>query len=356
MKKNKVVITMPKRKKGGPFISQSRIIQSSLKEKYEFFPIYIPRIRKLLNPKIFWSLVKKIRGISPDLFHYYGLQMDGFITLLLLMVSSRKTPRILVVRGSSDEALKFNWFFRIIVRIMERFTLKHSNIVYGVSKYVSSWEKIKNIGKKYYGHIYNFMPEETIYNKNKIDNFRKKLKISRSDIVFISTGRIEIEKGYSELEKLISFDNYGKNIIFLIVGDGSYLNKMKKTLSIKNARVIFTDFVSNVDTFLSISDYFISLSWHETLGNSIIEALNFGIPCITTGVGGVSELIENDTNGYIVNKDNIGHVNKILKKVIFDEKNKFSRKKIKTHIKKIINNDEIEAKINEIYLRMIKKF
>jgi glycosyltransferase involved in cell wall biosynthesis len=33
---------------------------------------------------------------------------------------------------------------------------------------------------------------------------------------------------------------------------------------------------------------------------SIMESLMHGIPCIATNVGGTSEMIENDSNGYLV--------------------------------------------------------
>ncbi len=44
----------------------------------------------------------------------------------------------------------------------------------------------------------------------------------------------------------------------------------------------------------------INLSYMEGVPVSIMESLMHGIPCIATNVGGTSEMIENDSNGYLV--------------------------------------------------------
>jgi glycosyltransferase involved in cell wall biosynthesis len=48
-------------------------------------------------------------------------------------------------------------------------------------------------------------------------------------------------------------------------------------------------------------DLFINVSETEGIPVSIMEAMSFGIPCIATNVGGVSEIV-NNTNGFLVEK------------------------------------------------------
>ncbi|MCF8009662.1 MAG: glycosyltransferase family 4 protein [Halanaerobiales bacterium] len=350
-RKLKIIITLPLKKRGGPFVSQSRIMESSLKEEFDFYPLYIPRIRELLKPKVFFGLIKEIQRISPDIYHFYGLQMDGFFSMLLLKFASKKTPTVLVVRGSSDEAEKFNPLLRFPVKFMEYYTLRKATIVYGVSKYVSSWKKVKKLNQKYIGHIHNFLPKQKDLDDYCLEEMRKNLGIKNEDTVVVSTGRIEVEKGYKDLKDVISFDNYRDNVVFLIIGEGSYLDEIRKIRSLVKSRVIFTGHVNNVLPYLMISDIFVLLSWHETLGNSIIEALAQGLPCIVTNVGGIPELVENNLNGYLVQVGDIINTNKVLKLAI---NNIGEFKDIKATIKRKINDKTIETKLNNLYRKIAK--
>lgn len=58
-------------------------------------------------------------------------------------------------------------------------------------------------------------------------------------------------------------------------------------------------------------DLFINVSESEGIPVSIMEAISFGIPVIATNVGGISEIVNNDT-GYLVNKnfeiDNVAQI------------------------------------------------
>lgn len=48
---------------------------------------------------------------------------------------------------------------------------------------------------------------------------------------------------------------------------------------------------------------FINVSSSEGLPVSIMEAISFGIPCIATNVGGTSEIVINDINGYLLKEN-----------------------------------------------------
>jgi glycosyltransferase involved in cell wall biosynthesis len=50
-------------------------------------------------------------------------------------------------------------------------------------------------------------------------------------------------------------------------------------------------------------DVYISLSSSEDIPHSMLEALSYGIPVISTDVGGVSEVIKNGENGFLLPAD-----------------------------------------------------
>lgn len=74
-----------------------------------------------------------------------------------------------------------------------------------------------------------------------------------------------------------------------------------------NIKCKFTGHLSNISIFEyyhnNTFDLFINLSKSEGIPLSIMEAMSFGIPSIGTNVGGVSEIIEDGVNGYLLSSD-----------------------------------------------------
>jgi len=88
----------------------------------------------------------------------------------------------------------------------------------------------------------------------------------------------------------------------MIVGQGpqeSYLKKLTKDLSL-TAHVRFENTVNQTEELLPIFDVFVMPSLMEGLGLSVMEAQACGIPVIASRVGGLVDLIEDGTSGYLV--------------------------------------------------------
>jgi glycosyltransferase involved in cell wall biosynthesis len=63
--------------------------------------------------------------------------------------------------------------------------------------------------------------------------------------------------------------------------------------------VLFLGKQENVSELYSISDLKLLLSEKESFGLVLLEAMACGVPCIGTEIGGIPEVIEHGTNGYI---------------------------------------------------------
>ena len=76
-------------------------------------------------------------------------------------------------------------------------------------------------------------------------------------------------------------------------------------MQLRLEKLILLGNLSNVDVYnyykKNSIDLFINVSIFEGLPVSIMEALAFGIPCLATKTGGVSEII-NDNNGKLIEK------------------------------------------------------
>ena len=95
-----------------------------------------------------------------------------------------------------------------------------------------------------------------------------------------------------------------ENIILNIVGDGSEINNLK--LLVKkyelDKKINFIGKIENtkLNEYLKNADIFIQASNYEGLPHSILEAMNFEIPILSTDVGGCSILLNKGERGYII--------------------------------------------------------
>lgn len=92
-------------------------------------------------------------------------------------------------------------------------------------------------------------------------------------------------------------------------GDGVEYDKMLYIVkkSKKNIKINFKGHVNNVELLKEyenkIFDVFINVSSSEGLPVSIMEACSVGLPIIATDVGGTSEIIKNNKNGYLLDEN-----------------------------------------------------
>lgn len=93
------------------------------------------------------------------------------------------------------------------------------------------------------------------------------------------------------------------------IGDGPDAEDLKKLASSQLSGNISFSFLGNLSNEQVMAyyqhnqvDLFVNVSESEGLPVSIMEAISFGIPIIATNVGGVSEIVFDGKNGYLLNK------------------------------------------------------
>ncbi|MBM04232.1 MAG: glycosyl transferase family 1 [Chloroflexi bacterium] len=142
---------------------------------------------------------------------------------------------------------------------------------------------------------------------NKIES-KKSLGLYDNNVI-LYVGRIDPIKGlYTLLDSVFNLnDSY--NIKLIIVG--GELNKSQDLINLQNYtadknKSHIVDFVgivdqSNLPIYYNAADLFLLTSYYESFGLSVLESLSCGTPAIVSNVGGLSNLIDNGVNGYLVN-------------------------------------------------------
>jgi L-malate glycosyltransferase len=109
---------------------------------------------------------------------------------------------------------------------------------------------------------------------------------------------------------------------FILAGKGELLDKINtlaRKLNIqKNFHII--GYQSNSHQILAALDLFVLSSREEGLGSVLLEAMNAKLPIVATNAGGITDIIENNKNGLIAEKENAQELAKYQIKLIENDK------------------------------------
>jgi starch synthase len=140
-------------------------------------------------------------------------------------------------------------------------------------------------------------------------------KINKKPLVLTSVGRITDQKvrlfqqqmsnGQSALENLLTL--LGDEGIFILLGSGDHsLEDFLTQIAAKNSNFVFLKGYSEAlsENLYSSGDVFIMPSSFEPCGISQMLSMRAGQPCLAHSVGGLSDTIIHDENGFTFNGDN----------------------------------------------------
>lgn len=136
---------------------------------------------------------------------------------------------------------------------------------------------------------------ETRYSGDELMSARKNL-IPDYDVackVFIAVANFEPVKDYFTMLDALAKYRIRQPFYLLVLGDGP----MKKQITDKVEQLGLTEHVkllgrvTNVSSYLRISDLFIHSSRGEGISNAILEAMFCGLPVVASDVGGVPETV-----------------------------------------------------------------
>ena len=178
-----------------------------------------------------------------------------------------------IISERADSVAYYNSisFGSLIVGLIKKY-YPYADVVTVISKGIS--HSLKTFGISNCKVIYNPIPLSKPSPKNRTAN---------QPFTFINIARLEKQKNQGLLLKAFAElkNEYCK---LVIVGQGRLLSSLKN-LSAElgvHEKVQFTGFQSNIKPYLKNADCFVFSSNFEGLGNALIEALNAGLPIIST--------------------------------------------------------------------------
>lgn len=164
-----------------------------------------------------------------------------------------------------------------------------------------------------------------IFNPNLKD--KKNIQINKTyfninkNIKFIISylGRLSEEKNPEAILNIAERFINNKNIIFLLAGNGPLKEALEMKIKQKNLSNVKLLGQQDPEKILSISDITLLTSIIDGSPSSVRESMAVGIPVISSDVGGISEMISNNTNGFLIDPANIEKYYEIINKLANDQ-------------------------------------
>lgn len=192
-----------------------------------------------------------------------------------------------------------------------------------------------------------------IFLKNYEPNFG--INTSKRLLTLVVVTRIDPDKGLEWLidcfAKLVNTTRF--QLELNIAGTGPYEEFLKqKIVDLKLENVHLLGFVDDVSSLLKKSDIFLLTSKFESFPLSILEALSFGLPIISTNTGGINEMVLNNLNGFLVDFKNDNQLTSSMFKLVDDPnlRLRFGRESYNLYLKKyttkVYKNNFIKYIIN----------
>ena len=243
------------------------------------------------------GLKKLIEKIKPNLIYLQAEPWSAMAICCSRLSKKTKIPLIIYSYENLEKVYKRREkkYFGLS-KLTEKYVLKHTK---GILAGNSDAKKI--ILKNGFKGKIKVLPisgiDEKKFKKFKYST-KKNFGVEKKKVV-LYLGRMIKEKGIEDIFESIPFVlRKLKNVIFLFVGSGDYLEKAKD-FAIKNNITHYVKFLKDVDysevpKIMNAADLFISPSqktpyWEEQFGFAIAGALSCGLPVISTKTGAIPE-------------------------------------------------------------------
>jgi glycosyltransferase involved in cell wall biosynthesis len=198
-------------------------------------------------------------------------------------------------------------------RLEDRFLAKFSDAVVMISDAVAkSFLEVEKLPKHKVHTIYYGLPidrfETLKKSKEELEEKRNELKIPPGPTV-VCAARLHISKSLDTFVRTarVVADRI-PNVQFILAGDGDESERLEalRDQLLLESNFHFIGARDDIYDIFQLADIVTLCSLWEGLGFSLMEAMAFGKPVVGTHVAGISEIIENQVNGFLVPTKNPG--------------------------------------------------
>jgi glycosyltransferase involved in cell wall biosynthesis len=273
----------------------------------------------------------------------------------------------LFVRYANKKGLKTVVFFRgwddaAVKKVERSYSRIFKFFFFGADKLITLSEKAKNDLKRW-GYNRTILVETTLVDKNLLLHVneayitQKYSFLTKDKLNLLYLSRVERGKGIYELlqaYKILLHDPKMNHSLHLnICGDGSEMEHVRQWItSEKLTNIELQGFVSGDSKKMAFDNahIFVFPSHGEGMPNAVLEAMGFGLPVVTTPVGGIVDFLVPGRNGYFIAINDVQDVVDKIKKLLHD-KDKMHSMALKNYdiAKDIFRSDKVARRMDSIF-------
>ncbi len=283
--------------------------------------------------RILLSLYSIVKRIKPDVLQLITIKPLVYGSIVSLITKPKLTVYNFSGLGHIHHSKDKYLLKRIIIFILRNTIRKTKSVIFLQNKSDFQYLKIQKV-------ITN---QKVIFTKGSgvnLNKFKPSKKINKEKIVLLAS-RMSKDKGVMEFisvsQKIFHID---KKIKFILAGsydpDGPLPISLKLLKSLNNniehPNIKWIGNVKNILNLIQKSKIVMLPSYHEGVPKILLEAAACGKPIIASNISGCKEVVENNKNGYLINRAKINEMSKALLKILNNQDlankmKKFSRKK-----------------------------
>lgn len=317
----------------------------------KFIPSYHSKNTLIYFIKAFFKILFYCIFKRPDILHihmsYKGSFYRKYVIQAIAVIFS--IPSIIHLHGSEFEVFynKSNRFQKIIIR----------NFLRSATTVLVLGEKWKSVISKIEPNTHVQILRNTVKNPNKTVKYTSKpFNILFSGVLIKRKGVADLIKALNYLKIEYNIDH--NDIKLSIAGEGPELSNL---INLSNQlellkMVNFEGWKENyeMEKLLISSQLFALPSYNEGLPISILEAISYGLPVVSTNVGSIDEAV--NENGLLVKPNNHKELAFSIKEMMVENKwNDYSRNSVKLFLKEF-NEDKYFENVKKIYISSMKKY
>lgn len=279
-------------------------ITNDLTENYGERDFETKLFKKSINP---FTMDKELKSeiqkkAKNAIFHIHGGWIPLFSSISKFL-KKNNTPFVYTPHGAYNTiAMKKSWLTKkIYFELFEKSLIKNAEKIHCIGN-----SEVLGLNSIYKTDKTILLPYGYELNKERLET-----ENTNKEMIIGFVGRIDIyTKGLDLLlESFKKFQSKVQNSKLWIIGDGSDNTKLLEmigNLGIKPHVVVFgSKFGLEKDMLIKQMNVFTHPSRNEGLPSAVLEASNFGIPCIVSKATNVSEYIKKYESGYEVENENI---------------------------------------------------
>ena len=244
----------------------------------------------------FFGLVSLIRKYKPDVIHTHTAKA-GVLGRAASLLAGRGTVRVHTFHGHLLHGY-FNKIATQAVILIEKFFATRTKALIAIGSKVKDELIAAGIGKA--GKYRVFFPGLPTPKAISQADAQAALGISTQTLYITFVGRLtQIKRPDRLLDVADECKKRGLDLHFLVAGEGELFESSKARAEREQLNVTFLGWRSDISQIFAASDIAILTSDNEGIPLTLIQAAQAGLPIVATNVGSISDIVINESTGYL---------------------------------------------------------